>query len=464
VRAAPTVDEANDGHRFAIGREIGRGGMGRVLEATDAQFQRLVALKETLADGANEQVRRRFLTEALVTANLQHPGIPAVYARGERSDGSTYYAMQLVSGQTLAAALEGASGMAERVRLVAPVVKVAETVAYAHSRGVVHRDLKPENVILGRHGEVFLLDWGIAKVRGLVTPVDASLGATSSENVHGTQAGSVIGSPLYMAPEQARGEVDAIDERTDVFALGAMLYHVLTGHTPYDGDTLTAILAQAMTANVTPVLARCPEAHPQLAAICARAMAPSPSDRYASALEFAAALEAFQTEAARQPPSRWITFVQSATVSAVGAIGALLFVLGMWAVWNLARLAILSVVSAGASVLGVAMAVVEWKTMGRSRLFGLGMTVLATSVAMALLQALLGAIHTSEMLSAMPYAADPEAFFHAAATALGELAYGPFAHVPLALVQGIVWAIVARRNALAGGDASKSGAPASPNR
>ena len=440
------------GERFELGREIGRGGMGRVLEATDRQFRRTVAIKEMLSVG-DASGKKRFLTEALVTGNLQHPGIPAVYERGDRRDGSSYYAMQRVLGRTLADALDEARSLEDRLRLLPAVVKVAETVAYAHDRGVVHRDLKPQNVLVGRHGEVFLLDWGIAKVRGLATadPTMESL----SDGVT-TQVGTVMGSPMYMAPEQARGDTDAIDERTDVFALGAMLYHVLTGRPPYQGKTLAALSEQALAARPPAVTALVPEVQPALAAICAKAMERNAEGRHRSALELAAALEAFQSQAARVAAAPWLEGVQNAGLGAVVLLAAALFVVGAIGVYQLVVVhgGVLPLVSTFATLVAFALAAVELRTQGRAKLVGVGLSLALITLAVALGQSLLGFIHTMADLSGANAHADSLAFLKAAAEGTAEAAYGPFTSVPFALVQVVMWSLVARKNALSRHDPS----------
>lgn len=218
--AAPPTPVPPGSERYELLSLVGEGGMGRVVSARDRQFDRLVAVKELSGAGFSNEALRRFSTEAVVTGNLEHPGIAPVFERGVR-DGTPYYVMRLVRGRTLMQAIASTSSLDERLALLPAVVRVAHTLGFAHERGVVHRDVKPENVILGTHGETLLLDWGIAKVRGL-TSSDPTDGPTSVGTQ--TQMGTVMGTPMYMAPEQARGDTDAIDERTDVFALGAMLY------------------------------------------------------------------------------------------------------------------------------------------------------------------------------------------------------------------------------------------------
>lgn len=193
--------------RYETTGVIGEGGMGRVVQATDKQFSRVVAIKELRHDRADAASRERFELEALVTGNLEHPGIPAVYERGHNPDSSPFYVMRRVLGLTLDEALkEAGDSLAERLKLLPVVMKAAQTVGFAHAQGVVHRDLKPQNIIVGKHGEVVVVDWGLAKVRGMV------LHTTSGEHLIGsgggaeTVAGSVMGTPAYMAARAGAGK------------------------------------------------------------------------------------------------------------------------------------------------------------------------------------------------------------------------------------------------------------------
>jgi serine/threonine protein kinase len=224
---------------YHVVREIARGGMGRVLAAHDLSLDRDVALK-ILLPGANCD---RFVRESKITPRLPHPGIPPVHALGTLADGSPFLAMKLIAGQTLADEMKHA----DRPRLLQAFVQVCQAVGFAHSRGIIHRDLKPANVMVGAFGEVQVMDWGLAKdltsqeareeprpSESSPTPVvGAGPGATTGHHAAGestddqTQAGMVMGTPAYMAPEQARGE--ATDVRADVFALGGILCAILTG-------------------------------------------------------------------------------------------------------------------------------------------------------------------------------------------------------------------------------------------
>jgi WD40 repeat protein len=260
--------------RYRLGAERGRGGLGRVSEATDQHLDRTVAVKELLHVGG--AARARFAREARITARLQHPAIVPIYDAGEWPGGEPFYAMKLVDGRPLAELVAGA-GLEARLALVPRVLAVAEAVAFAHSRGVIHRDLKPQNVLVGEFGEVVVIDWGLA--RDLGEPDDLPPGA-------------IAGTPAYMAPEQARGE--SADRRADVYALGAILYHVLAGSAPRQGDANT-VLAQVRQGPPPPLSTRAPGTPRDLLAIVAKALAHEPAARYDSARAFADDLSRFLT-------------------------------------------------------------------------------------------------------------------------------------------------------------------------
>ena len=295
---------ARDGYR--IGPVFAQGGIGRIVDARDRYLNRRVALKELLVRSPHAE--ERFVREALVTARLQHPGVVPVYAAGRWPSGEPFYAMKMVSGRPLAEALSEASTYDDRLSLLPHVLAVAETMAYAHSRRIIHRDLKPENILLGSYGETVVIDWGLAKELdredGTLSPLaDSALRAhlrpstpQSGQRLPGkdlTMAGAVVGTPAYMPPEQAYG--DPVDQRADVYALGAILYHVVAGEPPFDGETAVAIILQVTSDPPPPVEEREPAVPPELAAIIATAMAYEPSKRYPSAAEFADDLRRFQT-------------------------------------------------------------------------------------------------------------------------------------------------------------------------
>ncbi len=290
----PSLAEVSPSH-YRVEGEFARGGMGRILLAVDRRLGRRIALKELHAD-AGPGAPRRFVREALVTARLQHPAIVPVYEAGRWPDGRPFYAMKLVEGRSLDALLRDAFSLASRLALLPHLIAVAEAVAYAHDRRVVHRDLKPANVLVGSFGETVVVDWGLARELGEGGVVaheadgDASPGATAEGE---TVTGTVLGTPHYMPPEQARGL--PVDERADVYALGAMLYFLLTGAPPHAGTSAAEALASAAAGRIDPAERREPNAPPDLVAVVRKSMAPSPADRYPSARELAQDLRRFQT-------------------------------------------------------------------------------------------------------------------------------------------------------------------------
>ncbi|MCE9575271.1 MAG: protein kinase [Deltaproteobacteria bacterium] len=289
-RTADELPTVSRGH-YEVLSEHARGGLGRILRARDLRTGRLVAIKEMLA--GTPGATARFVREALVTANLQHPAIVPVYELGRWPEGEPFYAMKLVAGGSLDAAIRDAPTLRDRLALLPRLIDVADAIAYAHGEGVIHRDLKPANVLVGNFGETIVIDWGLARRAGdveIAAPAAVALDATA---IH-TLAGDVLGTPVYMPPEQARGE--AVDARADVYALGAMLYHLLSGQVPYAGAKSGAeVLALLLEQPPRPLAELEPATPPDLLAIVTKAMAPRRDDRYASARELAEDLRRFQT-------------------------------------------------------------------------------------------------------------------------------------------------------------------------
>src|SRR5262245_55059257 len=288
---------------------LGCGGMGVVYRATDSTLGREVAVKVLLDRLAPDStIARRFADEARITAQLQHPAIPPVHEVGTLPDGRPFLAMKLIKGQTLDALLASRpEPSVERGRFVAVFEQLCQAVAYAHAHGVIHRDLKPGNVMVGAFGEVQVMDWGLAKVLGAqleeridpeqtVTTVVRSL--RESDDLF-THAGSVLGTPAFMAPEQAVGVVALIDRRSDVFGLGAVLAVVLTGRPPFQADTAEAARVKAAQGDVGECFARLEAcgADPDLVALCQRCLAPRPEDRPADAGAVAKAVAALRAAA-----------------------------------------------------------------------------------------------------------------------------------------------------------------------
>ena len=251
---------------YELGRILAKGGMGAILSARDNSIQRTVALKVILTGAeASEEHIHRLVTEARITGQLEHPSIVPLHELGVTADGVVYYTMRLVEGVTLSEVLETIRLNDRKAiekyplrTLLTVFQKICDAVAFAHSRGVVHRDLKPDNIMLGEFGEVFVMDWGLAKrVRGDGRELDTSLlASTAVADLSGdgfkTLSGQVKGTPRYMAPEQAEGRVEDIDERTDIYALGAILYAILTLHPPITGETVNEVLTRVASGSITP--------------------------------------------------------------------------------------------------------------------------------------------------------------------------------------------------------------------
>jgi len=276
-----------NGTKYDVIEKIAQGGMASVYLARDRDLDRLVAVKVLSGAVADAQAADRMLKEARIVARLEHPSIVPVHDSGVLPDGRIYYTMKLVRGHRLDDYPKQAQSLTDRLRVFE---KICDAVSFAHAHGVIHRDLKPENIMVGSFGEVLVMDWGVAKVAaGLLTPshsagpgkpTAAVLASPPTATAHGT----VIGTPGYMSPEQASGEVDLIDGRTDVFALGAILSFLVT--TPFDQTVSTASdpggHKETQTAVPKPgAITRHRPAVPRpLDAICQKAQAPSRDDRY----------------------------------------------------------------------------------------------------------------------------------------------------------------------------------------
>ena len=281
-----------DRERYEFGEEIARGGMGRIIAARDRRLGRAVAIKELLDH--SPPMRRRFEREALITARLRHPATISILETGSWPTGELFYVMDLVEGQSLDKAIAARATPEERFGLIANVLAVVDAIAYAHNLRIIHRDLKPANVLCGEFGETVVIDWGLAKDLGDASAdPDISLTPHPTTEPVATQAGLVIGTPSYMPPEQADGQL--VDERADVYALGAILYHVLAGRPPYTGRTAAAVLVQVLAGPPSPLATIAPETPPELITIVGKAMARAPGDRYRSARDLAADLKRFQT-------------------------------------------------------------------------------------------------------------------------------------------------------------------------
>jgi serine/threonine protein kinase/Tfp pilus assembly protein PilF len=317
-----TVTHSSDtstegGQRYRILRPHARGGLGAVFVALDQELHREVALKQILDQHADDPPsRQRFLVEAEVTGGLEHPGIVPVYGLGTFADGRPFYAMRFIRGDSLKGAIEQFhadpamtknSGLRslELRKLLRRFVDVCNAIEYAHSRGVLHRDIKPANVIIGKHGETLVVDWGLAKALGRVEPGSESgertLVPPSASGSASTLPGAALGTPAYMSPEQSEGDVKRVGARSDVYSLGATLYCLLTGKPPFDGD-LAQVIAHLQQGRFPAPRELDPAIDRALESVCKKAMAREPADRYGSPRALAEDVERWMAD---EPVSAW---------------------------------------------------------------------------------------------------------------------------------------------------------------
>src|SRR5260221_3319426 len=293
-------------------QKLGAGGMGEVVRAWDRDLRRFVAIKRLKSKSRSEDTVLRFVQEAQITGRLEHPNIVPVHDLGIDSQGHVYFSLKLIEGESLRniidkrmVAAQLAPGVQYKdvytpLRMIEIFISVCQAVAYAHSKGIVHRDLKPENIMLGRYGEVLVVDWGIAKVVRSPEAADGqvTLPLTALEDLAPEKSleGAVSGTPAYMSPEQASGQISSIDERTDVYALGAVLYHIVAGRPPYEGGSAFEVLQQVQQRPARALGAGTAgfETIPrELKAICGKAMASEQDARYPTAEALRDDLQAF---------------------------------------------------------------------------------------------------------------------------------------------------------------------------
>jgi serine/threonine-protein kinase len=369
----------SEGQRFRVLRPHARGVLGAVFVALDGELHREVALKQILEKHADDPVsRQRFVAEAEITGGLEHPGVVPVYGLGADAGGRPYYAMRLIKGDSLKEAIDhfhqrgatnrspsppwgegsgvrGRAGHGARAgqapagsrdlelrKLLRRFLDVCNAIDYAHSRGVIHRDIKPANIIVGKHGETLVVDWGLAKAIGRADPsVGEQTIAPSSSGSAETLPGSALGTPAYMSPEQARSELNRLDPRSDVYNLGATLYCLLTGKPPFEGKDVGVILRAAQDGHFLRPSQLAPSLDKAVEAVCLKAMATQPEDRYPTPKALADDLDRWMADepvtAWREPFSRrarrWArrnrTAVTAAAVALVGGVVGLTAVLAV---------------------------------------------------------------------------------------------------------------------------------------
>jgi serine/threonine-protein kinase len=363
----------SDGLRFRVLRPHARGGLGAVFVALDTELHREVALKQMRDSHADDPAsRQRFLVEAEITGGLEHPGVVPVYGLGTYADGRPFYAMRFIRGDSLKEAIESFHGddphpgplplaeggrrpgegaahdpgrrSLELRRLLGRFLDVCNAIEYAHSRGVLHRDIKPGNIIVGKHGETLVVDWGLAKAHGRDAAESADeqpLLPSSASGSAETLPGSALGTPAYMSPEQAAGHLGRLGPRSDVYSLGATLYCLLTGKAPFEGDDIGEVLRKVQRGDFARPRQLKPSLDRALEAVCQKAMATNVDDRYGSCRALADDIERWMADepvsAYREPVVRWArrwakrnrTAVTAAAVALVAGVVGLSTVLAV---------------------------------------------------------------------------------------------------------------------------------------
>jgi serine/threonine-protein kinase len=364
VACHPPAEDGPGALRYRILRPHARGGLGEVFVAEDQELHREVALKEIQPRHAhNAASRGRFVREAEVTGGLEHPGIVPVYGLGQYADGRPFYAMRFIKGDNLQQAIKrfhecAAGGGRQRPesasernlqfrQLLRRFIDACNAIGYAHSRGVLHRDVKPGNIMLGKYGETLVVDWGLA--RSVARPEaetaggEATLHPTSGSGQSATVMGTALGTPAYMSPEQAAGRLDVLGPASDVYGLGATMYALLTGRAPFPDEEPASTLAKVQRGEFPPPRQIRPAVPAALEAVCLKAMALRPEERYASPRELADEVEHWLADepvtAYREPPAvrlarwgrrhrTWVAVAVALLVTAVAGLSLGLAVVG----------------------------------------------------------------------------------------------------------------------------------------
>lgn len=359
--------------RFSACYQFTAGGCGQINIANDGQLVRQVVVKKLCPELMSDTAIRRFMNEAQITAQLEHPGIVPVYELGVDDQGLPFYAMKQVHGETLAERLvtvertsSGRLNPVQLTELLSAFLQVCQTMAYAHKQGVMHRDLKPDNIILGQFGETTVVDWGLARrfrvrldpAEVKVCPVDlhgqgssrppgafrSQSGSAGFSKQELTAQGTVMGTASYMSPEQATGDNDCLDQRSDVFSLGVILCEILSGASPFAAGSTTATLNNVRLCEPERIERRLKGQSRALAAICRRALASEPAGRYPSAAELGADVQRYllgqpvmvHAESSFERFDRWAGSHRDLFRSLFGATLVLLAVVsvGMSVIWG----------------------------------------------------------------------------------------------------------------------------------
>jgi serine/threonine protein kinase len=296
--AKPTIPAIpySGGGEFGVHRVLRlhqKGGMGRILVAYDQFLKREVAIKELHPDVADDEtIVRRFIGEAEITAQLEHPGVVPIYSLGQGSDGLPYYTMKMIKGETLQDLIKAYHRKPTRAtlqNLVRRLVSIAKTIGFAHSKGVIHRDLKPTNVMIGEYGETLVMDWGLAKPYNhwKEEPTASIIYQTQQSRPELTMVGAIVGTPAFMSPEQAMAADNVVGPLSDVFSLGTILYYLLAGQTAFSGRSTQEVLNKVRACSPTPPSNLKPNVPHGLEVICLKAIEKLPENRYQGASEFA---------------------------------------------------------------------------------------------------------------------------------------------------------------------------------